>query len=129
MQQEQLFIDSREHAVLALAQRIGGMKRLAGLCWPNDDIDTAHKRLLAKLDESRREVLSADDFDLLIRIGAQHDCHILKWWQDDETGYQRAQPSEPKDTDEQLAQRIEDATTVLAKALDIYNRRQAAKAK
>lgn len=127
MEQEQLFIETREHAVMALAQRIGGTKKVASMCWPSEDIEVAHKRLLAKLDESRREVLSADDWDLLIRIGAQHECHILHWWASDNNGYQRSQPNEPKDSDDEIAQRIEDATVVLAKALDIYARRQTAK--
>lgn len=127
MVQEQLFIESREHAVLAMAQRIGGTKKIASMCWPNEDIDTAHKRLLAKLDDNRREVLSADDWDLLVRIGAQQDCHILKWWQDDSTGYQRSQPAEPKDSDEELVERMEAAAAVMAKCVDILDRRKTAK--
>ena len=127
MEQEQLFIETREHAVLALAQRIGGTKRLASLAWPNEDVDVAHRRLLAKVDEGRREVLSADDWDVFVQIGVQNDCHILKWWSDDQQGYHRSHPCEPKDTDDELANRIEDATKVLAKALDIYARRHEAK--
>lgn len=127
MEQEQLFIDTREDAIAALAMRIGGKKRLASLMWPNEDIDKAHHRLLAKLDSSRREILSVDDWDRILVIGATQGCHICKWWQDDNTAYQRSQPSEPKDSDDELAHRIESATEVLAKALDIYTRRLAAR--
>jgi hypothetical protein len=127
MQQESLFIESREDAVKALAQRLGGLKRLAAYAWPTEDVDKAHQRLIAKLDPSRREILSADDWDLLVRIGAEHECHILKWWTDDTQGYQRSQPTEPRDADDELAARIEQATVVLAKSLDIYTRRQAAR--
>lgn len=127
MQQESLFIESREDAVKALAQRVGGLKRLASYAWPTEDVDKAHQRLMAKLDAGRREVLSADDWDVLVRVGAEHNCHILKWWADDTQGYQRGQPCEPKDADDELAMRIEQATAVLAKSLDIYTRRQAAR--
>jgi len=127
MHQETLFIESREDAVKALAQRLGGLKRLASYAWPTEDIDKSHNRLMAKLDPSRREILSADDWDLLVRIGAEHDCHLLKWWADDTQGYQRSQPSDPKDPDDELATRIEQATAVLAKSLDIYSRRQSAR--
>lgn len=124
IEQQQLFIESREEAVTALAQRIGGKKKLASLMFPTEPVDEAHKKLLAKISPTDRAVLSADDWDLVVRVGRENDCHICKWWADDRTGYQRANPSEPRDSDDELAERIESATVVLAKALDIYARRQ-----
>ena len=128
MNTEQLFIESREEAVAALAQRIGGKKKLASLMYPALPVDQAHRMLLAKLDEGRREVLSADDWDRICVVGREHDCHVAKWWQDDRCGYQRTNPTEPIDHDEQLVERIERAAEIFSKAMDVYNRRQAAKA-
>ena len=127
MEQEQLFIESEESAIEALAQRIGGLKKLGALMYPDLLTDDAHKLLLNKLNPKNRAVFSAVDGRLAKRIGAQFDCHIYKWWCDDTIGYQRSRPAEPKDSDEALVERMEAAAAVMAKCVDILDRRKAAK--
>ena len=127
MVQEQLFIESEESAIEALAQRIGGLKMLGCLMYPDLLSDDAHKLLLNKLNPKNRAVFSSLDSRLVKRIGVQFECHLYKHWCDDDEGYQHGQPAEPKDSDDEIAGRIEDATKVLAKALDIYTHRQQTK--
>ncbi len=129
MEQEQLFIESESSAVEALAQRIGGMKKLGALMYPELLGDDAHKLLLNKLNPKNRAVFSSEDSRKAKRIGAQFDCHIYKWWCDDKTGYQRSQPTEPKDSDEELVERMEAAAAVMAKCVDILDRRKSAELK
>lgn len=127
MEQEQLFIESEESAIEALAQRIGGLKKLGCLMYPDLLGDDAHKLLLNKINPKNRAVFSSVDSRLVKRIGAQFECHIYKHWCDVDEGYQCGQPVEPKDTDDEIADRIEEATKVLAKALDIYAHRESTK--
>ena len=126
MEQDQLFIESEESAIEALAQRIGGLKKLGALMYPDLLTDDAHKLLLNKLNPKNRAVFSSVDSRLAKHIGAQFDCHIYKWWCDDTIGYQRSQPADPKDSDEELVERMEAAAAVMAKCVDILDRRKAA---
>ncbi len=126
MNQEELFIESEESAVEALAQRIGGLKKLASMMYPDLLIDDAHKLLLNKINPKNRAVFSSEDSRQAKRVGAQLDCHIYKWWCDDKVGYQRSQTLEPQDSDEELVQRMEDAAAVMAKCVGIMERRKSA---
>lgn len=123
MQQEQLFIETEEKAVEHLAARIGGLKALALGMYPDAPAEAAHKNLLNKLNPNHAAVWSSDDRARAVRIGALNDCHILKWWCDDNEGYQRSQPTEPKDSDEELVARMEQCASVMAKCVDILGRR------
>ena len=123
MHQDQLFIETEIEAVGHLSARIGGKKFLAIGMYPDLPPEVAHKNLLNKLNEQHAAVWSSNDRALAIRVGSHHDCHILKWWCDDNEGYQRSQPSEPKDTDEELVERMEAAAAVMAKCVDILDRR------
>ena len=127
MEQEQLFIETETKAVEHLGARIGGMKSLALAMYLDVPPDVAHKNLLNKLNPNHAAVWSSEDRALAIRAGAHHDCHILKWWCDDNEGYQRSQPAEPKDSDEELVERMEAAAAVMAKCVDILDRRKSAK--
>ena len=129
MEQEQLFIENESSAIEALAQRIGGMKKLGCLMYPDLLGDDAHKLLLNKLNPKNRAVLSSEDSRAAMRIGAQLDCHLYKWWCDDTIGYQRSQPTEPKASDAELVERMEAAAVVMAKCVDILDRRKSAKLK
>ena len=129
MVQKQLFIESEASAIEALAQRIGGLKKLGCLMWPELLADDAHKLLLNKINPKNRAVFSSEDSRLAKRVGAQFDCHIYKWWCDDKTGYQRGQPSEPQDSDAELVERMEAAAEVMARCVDILDRRKSAKLK
>ena len=129
MEQEQLFIESEESAIEALAQRIGGLKKLGCLMYPNMLGDEAHKLLLNKINPKNRAVFSSVDSGLAKRIGAQFNCHIYKWWCDDKDGYQRSQPTEPKDSDQELVERMEAVAAVMAKCVDILDRRKSAELK
>ena len=127
MVQEQLFIESEESAIEALAQRIGGLKKLGSLMYPDLLADDAHKLLLNKINPKNRAVFSSADSSTAKCIGAQFDCHIYKWWCDDHEGYQRSQPTEPKDSDRELVERMEAAAAVMAKCVDILDRRKTSK--
>ena len=129
MQQEDLFLETEIEAVKALGQRIGGLKALALSMYPAVPPEAAHANLLNKLNPNHAAVFSSEDSTLAKRVGAYHDCHIYKWWLDDKSGYQRSQPSEPKDTDEELVERMEAAASVMAKCVDILDRRKSAELK
>ena len=124
MQQEQLFIETETKAVEHLGSRIDGMKVLGMAMYPDLPPDTAHKNLLNKLNPNHAAVWSSEDRTLAVRVGGHHGCHILKWWCDDNEGYQRSQPAEPKDSDEELVERMEAAAAVMAKCVDILDRRK-----
>ena len=126
MQQEELFIETEDEAVKALGQRIGGMKVLASSMYPDVPVEAAHANLLNKLNPNHAAVWSSIDRTLAIRVGAYHECYLLRWWHDDSEGFQRGQPTEPKDTDEELVERMEAAAAVMAKCVDILDRRKSA---
>ena len=129
MQQEQLFIETETQAVEHLAARVGGLKFLASVMYPDVPVDVAHKNLLNKLNPNHAAVWSSDDRSLAIRVSVHHDCLILRHWHDDNEGFQHSQPLEPKDSDEELVKRMEDAAAVMAKCVDILDRRKSAKLK
>ena len=127
MEQDQLFIESEREAIEALGQRIGGKKMLAHSMWPDLDPEVALQKLLDKLNKKHKAVWSSEDSSAAKKVGGHHECHIYKWWCDDNEGYQRSQPTEPKDSDEELVKRVEAAVAVMAKCVDILDRRRAAK--
>ena len=126
MQQEELFLETETDAVKALAQRIGGLKALSSAMYPEAPPEVGHGNLLNKLNPTHAAVWSSIDAHLAKLVGAQHECHIYKWWCDDNDSYQRSQPTEPKDTDEELVERMEAAAAVMAKCVDILDRRKSA---
>ncbi len=89
--QEPLFVESLEEAVEATAAVCGGKKAFACELRPDlaDEPEKAHRWLLDALNPDRRTELHVDHFRRACRIAATHDCHILKHWFDDATGYER----------------------------------------
>lgn len=95
--QQPLFVDSFEDAVTALAQQVGGKKKLATMLRPNKDPDDAATWLSDCLNPERNHKFDRDDYRNLFRIGRENACHIVMYYFTDDAGYARPQPVEPED--------------------------------
>jgi len=92
----------------ALAAACGGKKVFAAMLRPDLEAepDRAHRWFLDALNHDRRTEFHAEHLRRACRIGREHDCHILKHWLDDSTGYQRSAIAPARTPQQELAAKM-----------------------
>lgn len=103
-----LFVESLEEAVEATAVRCGGKKAFACKLRPDlsDEPEKALRWLLDALNTDRRTELHADHLRRACKVARENDCHILKHWFDDATGYERTRVAPKKSEYETIADEL-----------------------
>lgn len=97
MEQESLFHETWADALRAVCEKCGGIKKVASQLRPNIGTDQAARLVSSWFNPDRPEKPDFDDIRAILRIGKQNGCHLGKHWLDDDLGYQRSQPIEPRD--------------------------------
>ena len=110
-----LVVESLAEALAALGARAGGWKALACAIRPemSDDPERAGRWLSDALNPDRREVLHVEHLIAALRVGRRVDCHVLKHWIDQETGYQKSAPARSRPRRVILAERLQELTAEL----------------
>lgn len=81
-----------ESAAMDMINACGGPKSVGLELRPEKTAEDAGKWLLHTLNGNRREILSPQDLQVLLRIGRRHGCHILSNYMNGSTGYEAAKP-------------------------------------
>ena len=118
MNQEPLWVDTFEDAVVALAKAVGGKKKLATMLRPNKDPDEAATWLSDCLNPDRPHKLERDDYRNLFKIGHEHACHIVLFYFTDDAGYSRPSPIEPEDESAELKRAYIESVKLQRKIVD-----------
>ena len=102
-------------ATARASARAGGWKALASAIRPemSDDPERSRRWLSDALNPDRREVLHAEHLITALRVGRRVECHVLKHWLDQETGYQKSEPAGSRPRRVILAERLQELTAEL----------------
>lgn len=106
----------------ALAAACGGKKVFAAMLRPDLEAepDRAHRWFLDALNHDRRTEFHAEHLRRACRIGRAHDCHVLKHWFDDASGYQRTSIAPSKTPQQELAEKMRRTADEFGRLADEY---------
>lgn len=120
--QPKLHYEDLDDALVDLVQVLGGYKRVGPRLWANMPSDDAAQRLRHCLNKSRREKLDPHETMKLMKWGREQGFHGAKHHFDDETGYLRAAPRDPKDEQLKAIAAVESAAAELRRATEALER-------
>lgn len=106
MDQKQLWDETLETAVDALAEAVGGTKQLAHELRPSMEPEDAARWLATCFNKTRRERLSAEDLMRLMKIGRRVGCHVVTAFLAYDAGYEAPKPRELAREIERTAQDV-----------------------
>lgn len=109
--QGRLFFDSLLDALRDVVQQLGGAKVVGPMLWPEKSVEQAQVLLLACLNSERKERLSPEQLELVLRWGREAGCHSGIAYLCDRCGYAAPTPVDPQDA--------------MAARIDEFNRRAA----
>ena len=103
--QQPLFVETLEEAIEATAAACGGKKLFAIALRPEleEEPERAHRWLLDALNPDRRTEFHATHLIRACRIAAKYECHVLKRWFDEATGYAPEKTPQQKLAERRLA--------------------------
>lgn len=90
--QDSLFYERIEDAIDEVIRACGGRKKIAVELWPAKPARDAHNRLDACLNHERPEKFAPHELIFIAKKGREVGCHALKYYIDDECGYERSKP-------------------------------------
>ncbi|MDZ7809237.1 MAG: hypothetical protein U5L11_02660 [Arhodomonas sp.] len=96
MEQTSLFHEDFHHSLRDARAAIGGVKRMAGLVYPNLPLDKAHTMLANALNPDRRERLELEDVVAIMRHARAAGCHIPMAYLARELDYAPPETREPE---------------------------------
>ncbi len=120
--QPKLHYEDFNDALHDLVQALGGFKKVGPKLWPEIPPDEAAHRLRHCLNRDRREKLSPQQVLLLLRWGREIDFHGAKHFVDDDTGYARSHPLDPKEEKNKAVEAVQAATASLDRAVQVLDR-------
>jgi hypothetical protein len=123
--QPKLHYDDLDDALHDLVQALGGFKKVGPRLWPGMPQDDAAGRLRHCLNKTRREKLDPHELQLLLTWGREVEFHGAKHFIDDQTGYQRSAPLNPKDEERKAIEAVEAAAEALQRATESLERARA----
>lgn len=126
--QPKLHYEDFNDALHDLVQALGGFKKIGPKLWPEIPAEEAAHRLRHCLNRDRREKLSPHQVLLLLRWGREIDFHGAKHFVDDDTGYLRSQPLDPKEEKNKAIEAVQVAAAGLDRALALLERAQQSEA-
>lgn len=122
MHQPKLHYDDFNDALHDLVQALGGFKKVGPRLWPELPSDEAAHRLRHCLNADRREKLSPHQVLLLLRWGREVDFHGAKYFLDDDAGYQRTAPLDPRQEKNKAIEALQAATEAQTRAVALLER-------
>lgn len=120
--QPKLHYDDLDDALYDLVQMLGGYKKVGPKLWPGLPADDAAGRLRHCLNKSRREKLDPHETMTLLRWWREIDFHGAKYFIDDQVGYTRSAPRDPKDEQLKAIVAVENAAAELRRATEALER-------
>lgn len=126
--QPKLHYDDLDDALSDLVQALGGFKKVGPRLWQGLPQEDAAQRLRHCLNKSRREKLDHHETMRLLRWAREIQFHGAKHFLDDQTGYSRSAPIDPKDEKLKAIEAVESAAAALQRATDALERVRAAEA-
>ena len=123
MQSEMPFYESPEDALRACVEALGGAKRVGGQLFPDKTVDNARDYLLACLNETRSEKLSASQILFIFRAAKQAGFHAGWDYWAREAEYECRPITKAEEVD-RLTTVVEQSTKTLAAALQQLERIQ-----
>lgn len=109
-------------ALTGLVDCLGGAKIVGCKLRPDKSADEAQKWINNCLDRKRREKFDPDDLIRLLKAGRNINCHGLKHFIDDLSGYQRSVPKSLEEEKEDLMRSIKVNQEALAKQFHALGR-------
>lgn len=114
--QPKLHYEDFNDALHDLVQALGGFKKVGPRLWPELLADEAAHRLRHCLNADRREKLSPHQVLLLLRWGREAEFHGAKHFLDDDAGYTRSSPLDPKEEKSKAVAAVQAAAEALTRA-------------
>lgn len=114
--QPKLHYETLNDALHDLVLALDGYKRVGPRLWPEKSTEDAAQLLRHCLTPARREKLSPEQLQLLLRWGRDASFHGAKYYIDDDAGYNRTMPVDPKEERSRAIAAVESAATALERA-------------
>lgn len=114
MQQQALFFDSWEEALLADIQALGGRKKLAPRLWPGDTEETANDRLKACLAPGHKQALKPSEVMTIKRMAREVGSTSTVSYEAQQLGYQ-VHWLDPEDEADAIRRELRDSFKVMTK--------------
>jgi len=114
--QPKLHYEDFNDALHDLVQALGGFKKIGPRLWPALPQEDAAHRLRHCLNRDRREKLSPDELRALLRWGREIEFHGAKHYLDDDAGYGRTAPLDPREEKNRAIEAVAAATEALDRA-------------
>lgn len=109
MEQLELEADATLADALSHACTLIGRKRVAKALWPEFSVEPAQRRLDHCFDPDRREKLSLEQVELILRMARDADVHVPMNYLTDSLSYERTRPVSPESETERLQRAFIDA--------------------
>lgn len=122
MEQEELWLPDWRECVRAVAVKVGGDKRLAGMLWPAKSAEQGAAWLRDCLSQERAAKLDVEEYLKVAEIGREHGVHLVVYQFCDATGYTRPAPISPEDERAELERKYIGAVQQLAKLAERMER-------
>jgi hypothetical protein len=123
--QPKLHYEDFNDALHDLVQALGGFKKVGPKLWPALPAEDAAHRLRHCLNRDRREKLAPDELRLLLRWGCEAEFHGAKYFLDDDAGYGRTAPLDPREEKSKAAMAVQAAAEALTRATAALERANA----
>jgi hypothetical protein len=120
--QPKLHYDDFNDALHDLVQALGGFKKVGPKLWPALPAEDAAHRLRHCLNRDRREKLAPDELRLLLRWGREADFHGAKHFLDDDAGYSRTSPVDPREERSRAVETLQAAIEATSRATAVLER-------
>jgi hypothetical protein len=122
LHQPRLHHEDLDDALSDLVQALGGFKQVGPKLWPTMPQQDSAQRLRHCLNKSRREKLDHHETVQLLRWAREVGFHGAKFFIDDQTGYQRGDPLDPKDERLRAIEAVQSAAAELRRATEMLER-------
>lgn len=113
---EQVYEDTYD-AYRAGVQACGGFKKVACLLWPHKAAQEAGRELADALNRDRPRKLDPEECGHLLRMFRELGFHSTKYFIDQDVGYNKTSPLDPKVEEDKLADAITEATKTLGQLI------------
>lgn len=121
--QPKLHYEDLNDALHDLVQALGGFKKVGPRLWGESlTVDDAADRLRKCLNKDRREKLAPHELILLLRWGRESEFHGAKYFLDDDVGYARTPPVDPREEKSKAVGALQAAVEATTRAAALLER-------
>lgn len=116
--QQPLFFEDENEALAHVVACLGGAKKVGAAMRPDLAPDAAGRWVKDCLNTDRRENFHPGHVMWLLRTGRKHGCHALMHWMEEDAGYTKSTPIEPKDEAADLVKQFNASVELLARTAE-----------